>query len=159
MLAWAFSFSSHTWYYHHDITEILLLWHKTTTKKQTVWQIRFVCLLFYTVATSKVISGWVASWMRTHGDWQIGCLHHAPLSHSVTLSWLWANQPLPYPLNGNHHARTWQEYTWEVIGLIRTPDLPHTRPTLYRFVYSSRYAILSLQNMDISGKNNGDSYI
>ena len=37
MSAWAFSFSSHTSYHCRDITERLLLWHKTTTTtKQTI---------------------------------------------------------------------------------------------------------------------------
>ena len=33
---WALFFSSHTSYHHHDITEILLLRHKTTTDKQNL---------------------------------------------------------------------------------------------------------------------------
>ena len=35
MYARAFSFSSHTSYHHHNLNGIMLLWHKTTTKKQT----------------------------------------------------------------------------------------------------------------------------
>ena len=31
--------------------------------------------------------------------------HHNLISYSVTLSWYWANQPLPYPNNAKHLAR------------------------------------------------------
>ena len=36
MYARAFSFSPDTSYHRHDITEILLLWHKTRTNKQSI---------------------------------------------------------------------------------------------------------------------------
>ena len=34
-------------------------------------------------------------------------------SHSVTLSWHWANQSLPYPNNAKHLARKWQVYIFK----------------------------------------------
>ena len=41
------------------------------------------------------------------------------LSHSVTLSWRWANQSIPYPNNAEHQARKWQVSICKVFGLTR----------------------------------------
>ena len=62
---------------------------------------------------------------------------HDSISHSVTLSWHWANRYLPYPSNATHQAGKrqvsifishWLDWTgnW-------TPNLLNARLTLYRF--------------------------
>ena len=60
------------------------------------------------------------------------CQHYAPLSHSVTLFWIWTNQSLPYPNHFEHLARKRQVYI--VMSLVwldqgsnlwfQSPDLP-----------------------------------
>ena len=65
----------------------------------------FVLLLFYVLATSKVISC----------DFIV--LPHHPIPHSVTLCWHWAYQSLSYPNNVEHLARKWQVSIFYVIGL------------------------------------------
>ena len=37
-----------------------------------------------------------------------GCWHRDLLSHSISLSWHWTNQSLPYHNNAKHQAREWQ---------------------------------------------------
>ena len=50
--------------------------------------------------------------VHTHGDSTVMATgksehwHHVPISHSITLSWYWANQSLPYPNNAECQART-----------------------------------------------------
>ena len=74
-----------------------------------------ICLLlFYVLATSKVILGWLRTCDSAH-SWRIysatSLEHQATstmtwlLSHSVTLSWHWANQSFPYRNNAEHQAR------------------------------------------------------
>ena len=63
---------------------------------------------FHIFATSKVISGRVPTCDSAHSlrlysvvplRNQVGQLHHDPISQTVALSWHWANQSLPYPIN------------------------------------------------------------
>ena len=62
-------------------------------------------LLFYVLATSKVISGRVPTCDSAHPLASLQCClagtpghqYHDLNSHSVILSWHWANQSLPYP--------------------------------------------------------------
>ena len=49
---------------------------------------------------------------------------HDPICHSVTLSWHWANQSLPCPINLISH--------WFDSTVIRTPEFPHALDALYR---------------------------
>ena len=79
-------------------------------------------------------------WVRTHGKfivlphWETGHQHHDLISHSVTLSWHWSNQSIPYPNNAEHLARKWQVSILKVIGFTQpsvwTHDLRHARPVL-----------------------------
>ena len=73
-------------------------------------------LLFYVLATSKVIPWWVTTCDSAH-SWlhysaaSLGhqaCQHHYLLCHSVIFSWHWANQSLSYPNNAERQARKWK---------------------------------------------------
>ena len=72
---------------------------------RNIRSIDFCCLLlFYVLATSKVISVWgptcdsALSWrLYSASLGHQAVRHHDLLSHSVKLSWHWANQSLPYP--------------------------------------------------------------
>ena len=68
----------------------------------------FACLLLlYILATYAVIPGryWLAT-MHTHDKFIVlPPWHHDLLSQSLTLSWQWANQYLPYPNNAECQAR------------------------------------------------------
>ena len=48
--------------------------------------------------------------LRIHDDFIVQ--HHDLISHSVKLSWYWANQSLPYPSNAKHLARKGQGSIW-----------------------------------------------
>ena len=68
---------------------------------QRIWSTvcqQLVCLLlFYILPTSMVISGWVLTFDCTRSWWLYSAAkHHDWISHSVTLSWHWAYQSLPY---------------------------------------------------------------
>ena len=83
-------------------------WH---CQEPILW-ICFLCLLFCILATSK---GWASS-CDSVISWQLysaappkpGCQHHNLISHSLTLSWHWANQSWLYPTNDVCLARKWQ---------------------------------------------------
>ena len=77
----------------------------------------FVCLLlFYVLAKSKVITGRGPTCNSAHLWWlySAASLGHGKghgahwHSHSVILSWHWANESLPYPNNAEYQARKWQ---------------------------------------------------
>ena len=63
---------------------------------------------------SKVILGWVPTcdlWLYSAAP--LG-KHHDLISHSVSLSWRWAKQSIPYPINAEPQARTRQISIWLV---------------------------------------------
>ena len=59
-----------------------------------------------------------------------GQQHHDLISHSVTLSWYWANQSLLRPNNAKHLARKQQVSSFYVIGLIQPGFKPMRSPNL-----------------------------
>ena len=65
----------------------------------------------YILAISMTISGLLSTFDSAHSWWLFQCCptgYSHLLSHSVTLSWLWANQSLPYPNNAERQAKKWQ---------------------------------------------------
>ena len=99
-------------------------------------------LEFHVLATSKVISGLVLiccsmhSWWLYSVTWKSGYQHHDMISYSVMLSWHWANQSPPYPINAKRQARKWQvsilsrwvDSVWKVSNLNRG----RVKPTTYK---------------------------
>ena len=80
---------------------------KTTNNPLTISFVQvWVWLLFYILATSTVISRRIPTCDSTHSWWLYsttsGHQHHNLLSHSVILSWHWANQ---CPNNAEHQDR------------------------------------------------------
>ena len=72
-----------------------------------------VYLLHCILATSKIISGRILTWDSVHSWWlysgpSLGNQTASTMTHSVTLSWHWANQFLLYPDNGKCLARKQQ---------------------------------------------------
>ena len=71
---------------------------------------------------------------------------HDLISHSVTLSWHWANQALHCPNNAEHLASKWQQVSILYKSLVWLDNcsnpwfLPHSRPVLHRFGHSALYA-------------------
>ena len=94
----------------------------------------FLCLLFYVLSTSKVISGWVQTCDNAHSWWLYsaaslgtpGHWHYDLLSHSVALSWCWDNQSLAYPNNAKHQAWKWQVYILKSLVWLDLVSNPHT---------------------------------
>ena len=70
------------------------------------------------------------------------CQQHDPISHSVALSWHWANQSLHYHNNAEHVARKWQVSIFRSLvwlaqsSNLRGPNSPisqNRKRTLYSF--------------------------
>ena len=84
---------------------------KISNNYHTSWyqEVNGWLLEFYTLATSKFISGWTPTCNSAHSWWLYsaapGRQHHGLISHSVTLSWYWANQSLHYSNNAERLAR------------------------------------------------------
>ena len=60
---------------------------------------------------------------------------HDPISHSVTLSWYWANQSLSNPSSAKRQARKRQVSILLEVNLtqLRTPDLSRGKTVLHQF--------------------------
>ena len=117
-------------------------------------------LEFYVLATSTVILGALPTCDSACSVQTLYCCptgksghwHHDPLSHSVTLSWDWANQSLPYPINADRQARKRQisvllfiDLTWLGIKLPIFPaQFGHYSATAPN--ESSNYSMTSLIN-------------
>ena len=70
----------------------------------------FLFLVFYILPTSKVLSGQVPTCDSAHSWWLysaalLGNQATSTMTHSVTLSWLWANQSLCHPNYAECRAR------------------------------------------------------
>ena len=93
-------------------------------------------LLFYVLATPKVILGWVQTCDSVQAWWS-GCQHHDLISPSITLSWPCANQCLPNSNinNAEHLARKRQVSIflshWVDSTKVRTHDRPHVSHMFY----------------------------
>ena len=119
----------------------------------TIYILFMLCLRwlfkFYPLTTSKVMSWWVLTSDSVH-LWLLyssaplrnhAAQHHELISHSVTLSWQWTNQPLSYPINAEHQARMRQVSIKSLVHSTgnQTPNLPHVRLALYQFGHRIRY--------------------
>ena len=80
---------------------------------------------------SKVTSEWVLTCanMRPWRFYSAAPLGDRTTNHDlwVTLSWHWANQPLPYPINIKHLAREWQVSMFKSSIWVRIPLSTKTR--------------------------------
>ena len=108
-------------------------------------------------ATSKVVSGiWYQFvTVQVHADcivlphWEIR--HY--ISHSVTWSWDWASESLPYLINAE--CQTWNQFDinliiyWFDSSGNRTPDLPHARSALSRLGHHDRFFKINLISPNI----------
>ena len=94
-----------------------------------------VCLLFYVLATSKLISGWVPTCDSAHSLW---LMSRPPPRNQVACILTWypsqshypAIEPFPYPSNSERLAMKRQLYILYAIGLTRygfEPTISRTR--------------------------------
>ena len=95
------------------------------------------CLLFYVLATSTIISGQELTCQCALLVTLLYCPtgtpgyqhNHDLILHSVTLSWHWANQPLPCSDNAESLARKRHVYNFKVISLTQ----PRFEPARFGF--------------------------
>ena len=134
---------SHGWGQHYKVTMQV---HRHKLGSILIWPEIIACLLlFYILATSKVISGQVLTCDSARAWWLYSASplgNHNLIFHSVTLSWHWDNQSLPYPNNAERMAKKWQ------LSILRSFEPMKSEYGMVYWGFTSykrqMYAILSL---------------
>ena len=110
-------------------------WVHTVASRHTLYCLSVCCSFTSYQHLRSYQDGYRLVTVHTHGDFMMlhsekpGCQHHDLISHSVTLSWNWANHSLPSPNNAERLANKRQVSILKLLGLTRPmsfrfPDLP-----------------------------------